>query len=359
MAYLFPSTFFEARRFQGGKEELTQTSEDQAKVAKETYDDLKRRLDKNSQEYQEISNGISVEGIGEVVRRILDGILGKIGPDVVVDAKEDLVNLGKECLVGITGGIIGFLGGVNGVQVLRRIIFAILGKVGTGDNGEIVVAGEELIKLAKKCLDNSTVDIVTAFEEVKVVEEDVKNTNIKCRLKLTFKSIEAASDSFSVVKKASLTNVNKEAKEDDFAQSIRQMQAARKVRRDHYRGVSANDFPQFHRQIFGQSLESLNQGEEDLAQIEQDFQDDATFDVAKWTNECFGNSTARVPLYARGKDTKHSPVHLVQDLECFHLILSLYFFFKNVEKIESGGLIFYLEKFGLILYFNFLQKIYM
>ena len=45
----------------------------------------------------------------------------------------------------------------------------------------------------------------------------------------------------------------------------------------------------------------------------------------------------------------YSPVHLVLDLEI--LILS---FFKNVEK--SGGLILSLEKFDLILYFNFLQK---
>ena len=35
------------------------------------------------------------------------------------------------------------------------------------------------------------------------------------------------------------------------------------------------------------------------------------------------------------------------------------YFFKNAEKIASGGLITFLEKFGLILYFNFLQKIFM
>ena len=34
-------------------------------------------------------------------------------------------------------------------------------------------------------------------------------------------------------------------------------------------------------------------------------------------------------------------------------------FFKNAEKNTSGGLILYLEKFALILYFNFLQKIFM
>ena len=53
-----------------------------------------------------------------------------------------------------------------------------------------------------------------------------------------------------------------------------------------------------------------------------------------------------------------SPVHLVQDSENLPLILSLYFFFKNAEEITSGGLILYLEKFGLILYFDFLQNIY-
>ena len=31
-----------------------------------------------------------------------------------------------------------------------------------------------------------------------------------------------------------------------------------------------------------------------------------------------------------------SPVHLVQDLESLHLIVSLYFFFKNAEKIAGG-----------------------
>ena len=51
-----------------------------------------------------------------------------------------------------------------------------------------------------------------------------------------------------------------------------------------------------------------------------------------------------------------SPVHL--DLEN-DLILSLQIFFKNAEKITSGGLIMSLENLGLILYFNFLQKIFM
>ena len=45
-----------------------------------------------------------------------------------------------------------------------------------------------------------------------------------------------------------------------------------------------------------------------------------------------------------------SPVHL--DLEN-DLILSSQFFFKNKK---SGGLILSLEKFGVILYFNVLQK---
>ena len=34
-----------------------------------------------------------------------------------------------------------------------------------------------------------------------------------------------------------------------------------------------------------------------------------------------------------------SSVHVAQDLESLHLILSLYFFFKNAEKFTSGGLI--------------------
>ena len=43
------------------------------------------------------------------------------------------------------------------------------------------------------------------------------------------------------------------------------------------------------------------------------------------------------------------------------LILSLYFFSKMQSKYihTSGGLILSIEKFGLILYFNFLQKIFM
>ena len=89
------------------------------------------------------------------------------------------------------------------------------------------------------------------------------------------------------------------------ARCIREIQAIRQVRRDIYRGISANDLPQFHRQIFQQNSEDLIQGKEDLAKIEQGFQEDAKFDLAKWTNECFGNSSARVPLYARGKDTKN------------------------------------------------------
>ena len=34
-----------------------------------------------------------------------------------------------------------------------------------------------------------------------------------------------------------------------------------------------------------------------------------------------------------------------QELESLHLILLLYFFFKNAEKNTSGGLILYLENF--------------
>ena len=43
-----------------------------------------------------------------------------------------------------------------------------------------------------------------------------------------------------------------------------------------------------------------------------------------------------------------SPVHFILDFESLYLILSLYFFFKNAEKITSGGLIMSLDKFGLI-----------
>ena len=35
------------------------------------------------------------------------------------------------------------------------------------------------------------------------------------------------------------------------------------------------------------------------------------------------------------------------------------FFSKNSKKITSGGLFLFLAKFGLISYFNFLQKIFM
>ena len=91
---------------------------------------------------------------------------------------------------------------------------------------------------------------------------------------------------------------------DDFAKGIREAQKAKQASRKLlYQATSANDFPQFHREIFQQNSENLSQGKEDIAKFEQGLQDDANFNVAKWTNECFGGSTARVPLYARGKDT--------------------------------------------------------
>ena len=43
----------------------------------------------------------------------------------------------------------------------------------------------------------------------------------------------------------------------------------------------------------------------------------------------------------------------------FALEFVIVVFFKTVEKIEGGDLILYLEKFGMILYFNFLQKLFM
>ena len=52
---------------------------------------------------------------------------------------------------------------------------------------------------------------------------------------------------------------------------------------------------------------------------------------------------------------KQIPVHL--DLEN-DLILSLWFF-SEMKKNTSGGLILYLEKFGMNLYSMFFQKIYM
>ena len=286
----------------------------------DTYDDLKGSRDQNIQECQDIGIGIGSEEIDEVVSGILGGILTKVVPGVVVDSEENLVKLGMEYLVGILDGIIKFFDGVNSVKALRGIIGAILGTVEAGDDGEIVVAKEDLVKLAMKYLDNPTKDIATGVaefmvvkkakkakeakeilevEKVMVVEEDmnVKNTDIKYKLKLKFKSIEASSLSFQAVK-----NTNNDEVLDDFARSIREMQAARRVWDKKYRGTSANDFPQFHRQTFQQNFENLIQGEEDLDKIEQEFQEDAKFDLAKWTNECFGNSSARVPLYARGKD---------------------------------------------------------
>ena len=126
--------------------------------------------------------------------------------------------------------------------------------------------------------------------------EKVKNTNIRYRCILKFKSNEAGTNSFFAVKKA-LT----QAKE---ARDIIEIQAIRQVRREIYRGLSANDLPQFHRQIFQQNSEDFIQGKEDLEKFEREVLEDAKLDLAKWTNEYFGNSSARVPLYARGKDTK-------------------------------------------------------
>ena len=103
-----------------------------------------------------------------------------------------------------------------------------------------------------------------------------------------------------------VTEVKEVEEGDDLAKGIRKAQKAKQARRELlYKATSANDFPQFHCDIFQQNSENLSQGEEDIAKIEQGFQDYANFDVAKWTNERFGNSTARVPLYARGKCAKH------------------------------------------------------
>ena len=285
-------------------------SEDLTKAAKDPYNVLKER----------IVSEIGGEDIGEVLRVILDGILGKVVAkdfSEIVDAKEDLVKLCKEyqeVVGGVVGGIVGGIGGEIGsgiicsgivdddISVARGILDGILEKVVTEDLGEIVNAKKNRIKAFLAKFDNST-DIA----EFKMIEEDenVKNTNIRYRCILKFKSIEAATNFFSTVKKALTQSEVKKVEDDDFARGIREMQATRKVWRENYRGISANDFPQFHRQIFQQNFEDLVQGEEDLDKIEQEFKEDAKFDLAKWTNECFGNSSARVPLYARGKDTRH------------------------------------------------------
>ena len=65
--------------------------------------------------------------------------------------------------------------------------------------------------------------------------------------------------------------------------------------------------------------------------------------IEQFEFECFG-----------GSDVVNKLLDLENDL-----ILSSYFFFKNAKQIHtSGGLILSIEKFGLILYFNFLQKIF-
>ena len=51
--------------------------------------------------------------------------------------------------------------------------------------------------------------------------------------------------------------------------------------------------------------------------------------------------------------TKYKPCPFGSRLRKFALEFVILFFFKNAENIASGGLILYLEKFGLISYFNF------
>ena len=241
-----------------------------------------------------IGSGMGDEDIGDVARGILYGILVKVVTKDfggIVNAEEDLVKLCKK-YQGVVGGVVdGIISSGMGNEDISDVAREILGKIVTEDFGEIVNAKKNRIKAFLAKFDNST--DTAEFEVV----ENVKNTNIRYRCILKFKSNENATNSFSAVKK-SLS----QAKE---ARCIREIQAIRQVRRDIYRGISANDLPQFHRQIFQQNSEDLIQGKEDLAKIEQGFQEDAKFDLAKWTNECFGNSSARVPLYARGKDTKN------------------------------------------------------
>ena len=54
----------------------------------------------------------------------------------------------------------------------------------------------------------------------------------------------------------------------------------------------------------------------------------------------------------------YQPCPFGSGLRKFELDLVAVIFFKNAEKIISGGMILYLEKFGLIQYTNFLQKMF-
>ena len=64
-------------------------------------------------------------------------------------------------------------------------------------------------------------------------------------------------------------------------------------------------------------------------------------------------------MLIRNKKRPHKPCPFESELRKFALDFVVVIFFKNTEKITSGGLIMSLEKFGLILYSNFLQKIFM
>ena len=55
----------------------------------------------------------------------------------------------------------------------------------------------------------------------------------------------------------------------------------------------------------------------------------------------------------------YEPCPFGSGLRKFALDPVVVIFFRNAKKNTSGGLILSLEKFGLILYFNFLQKIFM
>ena len=55
----------------------------------------------------------------------------------------------------------------------------------------------------------------------------------------------------------------------------------------------------------------------------------------------------------------YKPCPFESGLRKFALDPVVVIFFKNVKKVTSGGLILSLAKFGLIPYFNFLQKIFM
>ena len=77
------------------------------------------------------------------------------------------------------------------------------------------------------------------------------------------------------------------------------------------------------------------------------------FYIVQWDEINFEEASYPLSYFQR-----YSPCPFGSGLRKFVLDLVVVIFFKN-EEITSGGLILYLEKFGLILHFNFLQTIFM